>query len=167
MPAATCSRSVDLPMPGSPPTRPTDPVVSPPPRTRSSSAMPVDSRIAPLSGEPSSTAAPGRLARAPGARDWTAATCAPATRVSVFHSLQWGHWPCHFADSPPQLPQTNTVAGRAMACSAAAGAAPGRPPGRAAIGQRAGGAAERRRRAGITVRCPPSGAAPARRRSHM
>ena len=39
-PAAAWSRSVDLPIPGSPPTSTSDPGTSPPPRTRSSSAMP-------------------------------------------------------------------------------------------------------------------------------
>ena len=39
--AATCNASVDLPMPGSPPMRVTDPETSPPPSTRSSSDRPV------------------------------------------------------------------------------------------------------------------------------
>jgi hypothetical protein len=39
--AAACSSSVDLPMPGSPPTSSAEPGTSPPPHTRSSSAMPV------------------------------------------------------------------------------------------------------------------------------
>ena len=43
-PAATWSRSVDLPMPGSPPSRTTEPATSPPPRTRSSSPMPTGRR---------------------------------------------------------------------------------------------------------------------------
>ena len=38
------SRSVDLPMPGSPPTRTAEPGTRPPPSTRSNSAMPVGSR---------------------------------------------------------------------------------------------------------------------------
>ena len=39
--ASACSSSVDLPMPGSPPTTVTDPGTRPPPSTRSSSASPV------------------------------------------------------------------------------------------------------------------------------
>ena len=39
-PPAACSSSVDLPMPGSPPTSSTEPRTKPPPVTRSSSAMP-------------------------------------------------------------------------------------------------------------------------------
>ena len=43
-PAATWSSSVDLPMPGSPPSRISEPGTMPPPRTRSSSPMPVGRR---------------------------------------------------------------------------------------------------------------------------
>ena len=43
-PAAAWRRSVDLPIPGSPPTRTSDPGTRPPPRTRSSSPIPSDSR---------------------------------------------------------------------------------------------------------------------------
>ena len=43
-----CVSSVDLPMPGSPPTRSTEPRTKPPPVTRSSSAMPEDRRGASL-----------------------------------------------------------------------------------------------------------------------
>ena len=50
-PAATWSRSVDLPMPGSPPTRTTDPATSPPPSTRSNSPIPTGRRT---SASPSS-----------------------------------------------------------------------------------------------------------------
>ena len=40
-----CSIRVDLPMPGAPPTRTSDPFTAPPPSTRSSSPMPVEKRI--------------------------------------------------------------------------------------------------------------------------
>ncbi len=42
--AAACSSSVDLPIPGSPPTSSTEPATSPPPLTRSNSPMPVARR---------------------------------------------------------------------------------------------------------------------------
>ena len=42
--AAACRSSVDLPMPGSPPTRMAEAGTSPPPSTRSSSAMPLRAR---------------------------------------------------------------------------------------------------------------------------
>ena len=44
--AATCSSSVDLPMPGSPPSRSAEPGTKPPPVTRSNSPMPVEKRRA-------------------------------------------------------------------------------------------------------------------------
>src|SRR5436190_331864 len=43
-----CVNKVDLPMPGSPPTRSTEPRTKPPPVTRSSSVMPEDRRGASL-----------------------------------------------------------------------------------------------------------------------
>jgi prepilin-type N-terminal cleavage/methylation domain-containing protein len=43
-PASTCSNRVDLPIPGSPPIRMTDPGTIPPPKTRSSSVMPTFTR---------------------------------------------------------------------------------------------------------------------------
>ena len=43
--AAACNSSVDLPMPGSPPSSTIEPGTMPPPSTRSSSPMPVDSRV--------------------------------------------------------------------------------------------------------------------------
>ena len=43
-----CSSSVDLPMPGSPPTSTTAPSTRPPPSTRSNSPMPVDTRASSL-----------------------------------------------------------------------------------------------------------------------
>ena len=42
--AAACSSSVDLPMPGSPPSSTSEPGTTPPPSTRSNSSMPVGSR---------------------------------------------------------------------------------------------------------------------------
>ena len=43
--AAACSSSVDLPMPGSPPSSTSDPGTTPPPSTRSNSPMPVERRV--------------------------------------------------------------------------------------------------------------------------
>src|SRR5262245_8317439 len=42
--AAACNSSVDLPMPGSPPSKIREPGTTPPPSTRSNSSMPVDRR---------------------------------------------------------------------------------------------------------------------------
>ena len=89
--------SVDLPMPGEPPSSTSEPGTRPPPSTRSSSPMPVDRR--------SSGAA--RLARgarpASGPRRPVPPCAAPSrggarSSTSVFHAPQPGHWPCHRAD---------------------------------------------------------------------
>src|SRR5690606_16218960 len=48
--AAVCRSSVDLPMPGSPPINTKEPSTTPPPRTRSNSAMPVETRCSSRTG---------------------------------------------------------------------------------------------------------------------
>ena len=65
-------------MPGSPPIRTSDPVTTPPPRTRSSSAMPLDTRC-PLPSREISRIGWGRLEVTPG----RAAPRAGATRSST------------------------------------------------------------------------------------
>ena len=75
-PAATWSSRVDLPIPGSPPTRINDPGTRPPPRTRSSSPMPVARRG--TSASPMSARATGR--GAPSVGDRGAATAHGAAR---------------------------------------------------------------------------------------
>ena len=62
--SAACSSSVDLPIPGSPPSSTSDPPTSPPPSTRSSSAIPVDSRAAPRWRPTASSPSGAALARA-------------------------------------------------------------------------------------------------------
>ena len=85
-----------------------EPATTPPPRTRSSSAKPVEN----LSSSDSSTADRGTgFLPAPGRAMLFAAEKAPAVLAGagastiVFHSLQAGHWPSHLADSCPQLLQ--------------------------------------------------------------
>jgi len=103
--SASCSMSVDLPMPGSPPIRVTDPVTNPPPSTRSSSWSPVAIRFS-----VEDTMVPtglGVLER------WVAelvfqegtfvVVLSTTSSTNVFHSLQEGHLPSHFADSYPQF----------------------------------------------------------------
>src|SRR6202042_829409 len=89
-----CVNSVDLPMPGSPPTSSTDPRTKPPPVTRSSSAMPDDRRGA-------SWLLPVRLSNANCRplrleRIETGIVVAPvvSSSTSVFHSPQDSHLPC-------------------------------------------------------------------------
>ena len=103
-PAAAWRSSVDLPTPGSPPSRTRDPGTSPPPRTRSSSAIPTGMRSA--GGAPTSesgTATPPTAAgRDPAARSLRAPG---RTTVStrVFQPLQFLHWPSQRRNDSPQL----------------------------------------------------------------
>src|SRR3954451_11739378 len=110
--------SVDLPMPGEPPSSTSDPGTRPPPRTRSSSPMPVCSRA--TASARTSRRATGRAAAVrplppappPPARPLAAAGARPST--SVFHAPQPGHWPCQRASAWPHSEQTWIVVGRGM-----------------------------------------------------
>src|SRR5271169_3609816 len=106
--------SVDLPMPGSPPTSSTEPRTKPPPVTRSSSAMPEGRRGA-------SWLLPVRLSsanRRPLRLDLieTGMVVAPVTSssASVFHSPQESHLPCQRLYAAPQFWQTKERAFLAM-----------------------------------------------------
>ena len=72
--SATCNSSVDLPMPGSPPSRITEPGTIPPPSTRSSSCAPLATRVAAAaSATPAlSATAPSRRRRAARPRRFSA-----------------------------------------------------------------------------------------------
>ncbi len=87
----TSSSSVDLPMPGSPPSSSTEPRTRPPPVTRSNSAMPEASRGAscdsPLSGSTANNRPLREVRRGPSAPSST----------SVFHSPQASHLPAQRA----------------------------------------------------------------------
>src|SRR3954447_15673563 len=101
-----CVSKVDLPIPGSPPTNSTEPRTKPPPVTRSSSAMPDDSRgaswLLPVS-ESSANVLPLRLERIE-----TGIEVAPvvSSSLSVFHSPQDSHLPCQRLYAAPQFWQT-------------------------------------------------------------
>src|SRR5665647_241436 len=98
--------SVDLPMPGSPPTSSTEPRTKPPPVTRSSSAMPEDRRgaswLLPVRVS-SLNSRPLRLERIE-----TGIEVAPvvSSSASVFHSPQDSHLPCQRLKAAPQFWQT-------------------------------------------------------------
>src|ERR1044072_384061 len=84
--------SVDLPIPGSPPTKSTEPRTKPPPVTRSSSVIPDDRRGA-------SGLLPARLSRANVRplrleRIDTGTLPLVSSSASVFHSPQDSHLPC-------------------------------------------------------------------------
>src|ERR1700710_173381 len=101
-----CVNSVDLPIPGSPPTRSTEPRTKPPPVTRSSSAMPDESRgaswLLPVS-DSSANVLPLRLERIE-----TGIEVAPvvSSSTSVFRSPQDSHLPCQRLYAAPQFWQT-------------------------------------------------------------
>src|SRR5437016_1833296 len=104
--AAHCSSSVDFPIPGSPPTRTTDPGTTPPPSTKSNSGNPVSQRSRP----PPDTAE----RRVGGWADGTIRRPAlPPNRptgssTSVFHAPHASHRPAHFGWSAPHSLQRNT-----------------------------------------------------------
>ena len=91
--AAICRHSVDFPIPGSPITRVTDPVVTPPPSTRSSSVIPVATVTI------SATSSSGWSDT--GAED---AEDANASSI-VFQAPHVGHWPVQRAAGAPHSVQ--------------------------------------------------------------
>src|SRR5712675_933005 len=109
-----CVSSVDLPMPGSPPTRSTEPRTKPPPVTRSSSAIPEGRRgastLLPVRGS-STNSRPLRLLRIE-----TGIEVEPvvSSSASVFHSPQDSHLPCQRLYAAPQFWQTKESAFLAM-----------------------------------------------------
>src|SRR5437763_16815863 len=109
-----CVRSVDLPIPGSPPTSSTEPRTKPPPVTRSSSAMPDGRRgaswLLPVKVS-SANSRPLRLLRIE-----TGIVVAPvkSSSLSVFHSSQDSHLPCQRLYAAPQFWQTKERADLAM-----------------------------------------------------
>ena len=90
-------------MPGSPPSRITEPATNPPPRTRSSSPIPLTARDS-VSCVISVTV---RLAALPaGALRAAGSDKAEAASSSVFHAWQAGHCPCHCGVRAPHAPHT-------------------------------------------------------------
>src|SRR5882757_4715390 len=109
-----CVSSVDLPMPGSPPTRSTEPRTKPPPVTRSSSAIPEERRgaswLLPVN-DSSANLRPLRLERIE-----TGIVVAPvvSSSTNVFHSSQDSHLPCQRLYAAPQFWQTKERADLGM-----------------------------------------------------
>src|SRR5439155_17578951 len=114
-------------MPGSPPTRTSDPATMPPPSTRSNSGRPDDRR---------GSSAPVRLGsstgsvRGPSRRAVAAERGAGRTSAKVFHEAQPGQRPSHLRLSWPHSEQAKVVRaglvltlaiGGIMACRSAAG----------------------------------------------
>src|SRR3954467_9600563 len=109
-----CVKSVDLPIPGSPPTNSTEPRTKQPPVTRSSSAIPEGRRgaswLLPVRVS-SANSRPLRLLRIE-----TGIVVAPVTSssTSVFHSPHDSHLPCQRLYAAPQFWQTKESADLAM-----------------------------------------------------
>src|ERR1700716_363252 len=108
-------------MPGSPPTKSTEPRTKPPPVTRSSSPMPDDSRGASLLLPvrlSSANVRPLRLLRIE-----TGIEVAPvvSSSASVFHSPQDSHLPCQRLYAAPQFWQTKERVDLAMGKGAGLG----------------------------------------------
>src|SRR5258706_11462 len=103
---AHCSNSVDFPIPGSPPTRTTDPGTMPPPNTKSNSFNPVGQRAS----APLPTADRRTGGRADAADDLPARPPARPTASStrVFHVPHASQRPAHFGCSAPHSVQRNT-----------------------------------------------------------
>ena len=104
-PTATWSSSVDLPMPGSPPTRVTEPGTRPPLSTRSTSREPVER------GPPLGRRRPRRSARPdrPSPRAHDRRRRRPSSSSTrVFHSPHDGQRPTHLGLGPPHSWQRNT-----------------------------------------------------------
>ena len=126
--AAACSINVDLPIPGSPPTRIALPGTSPPPSTRSSSSIPEGVR----GGGGSSAASPlsattrPRWAPRPRPGPWLSG----ASSTIEFHSPQASQRPDHLRCAAPQAVQVKAVTGLAMARLVAGRAGAGNGRGR-------------------------------------
>ena len=120
---AVSSRSVDLPIPGSPASRITAPGTMPPPRTRSNSVKPVGMRI--TSSRPVSVtgrsmlpfSASVSIGRMPLPERGEALILGSWNSSIVPHSPQLGHLPYHFEPFHPHSEQTYCGAVFAIVCT--------------------------------------------------
>ena len=101
------STSVDLPMPGSPPSRTSEPGTRPPPRTRSTSRMPSGRRSVSVA-ESEASGVTGGAAAVARFRAVAEAPCPRSTGVStsVFQPPQLRHWPSQRRLDAPHVPHT-------------------------------------------------------------
>ena len=115
-PAAAFARAMEasvlLPIPGAPPSSTSDPGTSPPPKTRSSSPIPVSSRAlrSALTARSGVGFAAGRAAR----EDPPPRTGFATLASSVFQPPQPGHWPVHASAVLPHSEQAYPGEERAM-----------------------------------------------------
>src|SRR3989454_10296962 len=126
--AAHCSRSVDFPIPGSPPTSTTEPGTMPPPSTKSNSRRPVRHR-----SNPAAPTADRRIGGWAGrairlSADPAIRLCPPArgSSTSEFHAPHASQRPPHFGCSAPHSVQRNTERGPPLATAGLGGRFPRR-----------------------------------------
>ena len=104
----TCKRSVDFPIPGSPPTSTSEPLTIPPPSTLSSSEYPVSVLSSSSSDIPDRT--DGMTSRCAIPLIFPCTVCfTTGSSTKVFHCLHSGHCPSHFEDSYPHSLQKKAV----------------------------------------------------------
>src|SRR6266700_2290996 len=108
--AAHCSSSVDFPIPGSPPTKTTDPGTIPPPKTKSNSRRPVCHRSTPCPAPRADRRTGGRADGAGVFRSARPPVRPTASSTSVFHAPHASQRPPHLGCSAPQSVQRNTEA---------------------------------------------------------
>src|SRR4051812_17414941 len=99
-------------MPGSPPISTSEPGTTPPPRTRSNSSIPDDSRSATtvsMSAYNCGPAAAASVYRFAASVDTARAASAGRSSTSEFHAPHSAHRPSHFCDCAPHSWQLNTV----------------------------------------------------------
>ena len=109
---------MDLPIPGSPPTRTREPATKPPPSTRSSSRSPDENRAVvsvPISDRGVVVCSPAQLCWREGLADTGTVGCIFSS-TNVFQLLQPGHFPSQPGVSYPHSEQTNMDLGLAMVC---------------------------------------------------
>src|SRR5213083_1852647 len=102
---ATSSMSVDLPTPGSPPSRTSAPATTPPPKTRSNSPTPVETR-----GVSTPVMSLNGIGEDPHEAGLST-TAVIRSSTNVFHCWQEGHRPIHFGAVWPHCWQTYCVLG--------------------------------------------------------
>ena len=100
------SISVDLPIPGAPPTKTSDPLTAPPPKTRSSSPIPVRKRI---SSEVPSSVMRSAFTVVEKTDFLPLFTGLSVCSTMVFHAPQAGQRPDHLGVSLPHSVQKKTV----------------------------------------------------------
>ena len=103
---ATCSNSVDFPIPGSPPISVTDPSTRPPPNTRSNSPMPVEQRAR---SETRRTSVKRTGGTDKGGSAAVPVDGPPASSTRLFHVPHSAQRPSHFGLCPPHDWQTKIV----------------------------------------------------------